>query len=130
MGTGKGLVSHEFINPWPPKEAEARIRKIAASNFTHMWTDHVKSQISLFNLLMGDILYVCKNGVVNDEGQRSTQPRVFKYTISSAAPNSESKQVYVVVAVDERQNCMKVVDVKMDAASADTQVLGDTGGEK
>lgn len=117
MGTGSGVISHEFVTPWHPKEAQARIRAIANGNFDYMWTDAVKKQLADCKLINGDVLHVCKKGEVNEPGQNSTQPRVCRYTMESPSPNSEGKVVRVNVAVthanEGKKDCLKVVEVSI-----------------
>lgn len=94
MGTGKGVISHDFAQPWPKEDAQKRIRHIVSTEFDYFWTDAVKAQMAESGLLTGDILHVCKHGVINDEGELSTQPGVFKYTLVSPTPPTQTASRY------------------------------------
>jgi hypothetical protein len=71
---------------------------------------HLQDQLDRRDLIMGDVLYVLKNGFVYSNAQTSTQSGLFKYLIESSTPNSQ-RAVRVVVIPDPARCWMKLVTV-------------------
>lgn len=114
MGTGKGVVSYDFAKPWPADQAAAKIRaKLSDTREPFSWTSSYRPQLQEFGLYAGDILFVIKNGVVNEEGENSTLSEVFKYKMVAPTPNSNGRFVTVTVAVCERNNQIKVLNISL-----------------
>ena len=63
------------------------------------------------DILMGDVLYVLKNGFVLDEPRRATRPGFFKYLVESTTPNSEGRTVGIVVIPDDVACALKIITV-------------------
>ncbi|MFY9287917.1 MAG: hypothetical protein WAO98_05390 [Alphaproteobacteria bacterium] len=114
MGTGQGVISHEFVKPWEPSVATARIQELAKSaNYDFWYTDDVKAQIKSLGLFTGDVTHVLKHGSVNEEAEMSTQSGVHKYKMVSPTPNS-GRPVTVTVAACGGKRQLKVCNVSID----------------
>lgn len=100
------------IRPWTETEATDEIRKIAVSEDFDLWiSKHASERMAERNLIMGDILYVLKSGFVRSPSIPSTQQGYFKYLVESRTPNSDVREVGVVVVPDRARCSMKVVTV-------------------
>ena len=98
--------------PWSPAQATERIRAIAGrTQFVLSLTQHAKDQITERDLLVGDVLYLLKNGFVYDNGIPSTRQGFFKYQIECRTPNSGNRDVRVIGIPDWAANEIKIVTV-------------------
>lgn len=87
--------------PWSCADATDEIRAIARSDRMRLTkTNHFSEQMHRRDLIMGDVLYVLKNGFVYADPQPSTQPDLFKYGIDSMCPSSGNRTVRVIVIPD------------------------------
>ena len=62
-------------------------------------------------LIMGDLLYVLKNGYVYAPPEQATQPDLWKYCIETGSPNSGNRVVRVVVIPDASRLWAKIITV-------------------
>jgi len=60
-------------------------------------TRHAKEQMEVRDLLMGDILHVLEKGYVYEPGEPASQPGLFKYKMEAPTPNSNGRNVRVVL---------------------------------
>jgi len=98
--------------PWKPADATLIIRRLANdSKLKLQWTKHAKDRLSERDLIISDVLYVLKQGIVYEDGEQSTQPGLYKYLIESRAPNSGNRVVRLVVIPDEPRIWIKLVSV-------------------
>jgi hypothetical protein len=97
--------------PWSCADATDMIRRLAVDQRLCLSKSvHFDDQLSDRDLIMGDALYVLKNGFVYREAQTSTQPGLFKYRIDSMTPNAV--RTVRIVAIPDPQRCwMKLVTV-------------------
>lgn len=63
------------------------------------------------DLIIGDVIYLLKNGFVYDEPVPSHVHKLYKYIMTSPTPNSGSREVGVVVIPDWRGKALKIVTV-------------------
>jgi hypothetical protein len=98
--------------PWKPADATEEIRRLARSeDMTLTFTDHSRDQMSDRDLLMGDVLCVLKNGFVYQDHKPSTRKGFYKYRIECQSPNSNSREVGVVLCPDSKKCEIKVITV-------------------
>lgn len=98
--------------PWDPAEATRRIRAIAQHQSLNLtYTGHARAQMTDRELIVGDVLYVLKNGFVHESARQSTRAGYYKYQIRTSTPNSRSRDVKVVAIPDEKALWIKVVTV-------------------
>lgn len=96
--------------PWSTADATIEINRMSKSATLKLsYTSHAKERLSERELLVGDALYVLKNGFVYDEPEPSTQVGLYKYKIESRTPNSNNRFVRAVVIPDEPSCHIKVV---------------------
>lgn len=98
--------------PWGPADATTAIRDAARhEKFRVTLTGHARQRMSERDLIMGDLLYVLKNGFVYAPPERATQPDLWKYCIETRSPNSGNRVVRLVVIRDVSRLWAKIVTV-------------------
>jgi hypothetical protein len=97
--------------PWDPAMATEIIRRIASGRHTFVLTGHASDQMQERDLTSGDILYVLKRGFVYEEAVPSTREDYYKYKIECTTPNSNNREVRVVVIPCARDTHLKIVTV-------------------
>lgn len=96
---------------WSPAQATERIRQCAgASTFTPHWKKHALERLHERDLLVGDVLYVLKNGFVLEDPEPSDAEGYFRYQVESKTPNSEGRTVKVIVVPGDGHE-LKIVTV-------------------
>lgn len=84
--------------PWTPAQATERLRQIAWDDaFSLTLSAHAEDQMKERGITTLDVLYVMKNGFVYDAPEKATRPGFFKYTMTNPTPNSNRREVRVVV---------------------------------
>lgn len=97
--------------PWIPSDATDIIREIAQNPSDLMLVEHSKERMRERDILMGDVLYVLRNGYVYEDPSPSTRKGLYKYKIESKSPNSGSRKVRVIVIPDAFKNIWKIITV-------------------
>jgi Domain of unknown function (DUF4258) len=98
--------------PWKPADATEEIRRLARSEqMTLTYTDHSRDQMLERDLLMGDVLHVLKNGFVYENPKPSTRENFYKYRIECTTPNSNNREVGVVLCPDSKKCEIKIITV-------------------
>jgi hypothetical protein len=98
--------------PWTPAQATERIRSIAShESFTPSLKEHCKDQLAERDLIMGDLLYLLRNGFVYDPPEPATRKPYWKYETQSTTPNSRNREVRAVVIPDWKRKGIKVVTI-------------------
>lgn len=102
----------ELPQPWTPAQATERIRAIARDErFSISFQKHAKDQMLARELILGDVLYLLKNGFVFDQADPSTRRDYFKYKVECRTPNSGNRDVRVVAIPDWRTKETKIITV-------------------
>jgi hypothetical protein len=98
--------------PWAPTQATERIRRIAKDDsFDLTLSGHAKDQMQVRDLTVLDVLYVLKNGFVYDPPEEATRTGFYKYKMINSTPNSNRREVRVVVIPSIQAAQAKVVTV-------------------
>ncbi len=98
--------------PWKPADATGEIRRLArCEEMTLTYREHARDQMLERDLLMSDVLYVLKNGFVYQDGKNSTRKGFYKYRTECPTPNSNNREVAVVVCPDPEVCEIKVITV-------------------
>lgn len=97
--------------PWKPAHATRYIREIASGDPDLHLGIHTPEQLEERSLIMGDLLYVLKNGFVYDDPEPSTRPGFFKYRVESSTPNTNGRSVRVVVIPSYVDQSFKTVTI-------------------
>jgi Domain of unknown function (DUF4258) len=98
--------------PWKPADATDEIRRIARIDEMRLTRrDHAVDQMTERELIMGDLLYLLKNGFVYEDPEPSTQKGLYKYKMESKTPNSGDRSVRAVVIPDPKRCWLKVITV-------------------
>jgi hypothetical protein len=101
--------------PWSTADATDGIRRIARSDQLRLiYTGHAKERIVERDLIVGDLLYVLKNGFVHREAVASSQAGLFRYRVESRTPNSGNRGLAVIVIPDDTTQSLKIVTVMWD----------------
>jgi hypothetical protein len=94
----------------PAQATEAIRSKARDAKCSIAWTMHAKEQMSARQLLMGDALYVLKEGFVYEPAESASQIGLYKYKIECQTPNSNGRTVRVV-AIPSNSCAIKIVTV-------------------
>jgi hypothetical protein len=106
------MVLVEVAEPWSPAQATERIRAIAREErFTPALKGHAKDQLEDRSLIMGDLLFLLRNGFVYDAPEKATREPYWKYKIQCTTPNSNNREVRAVSIPDWRRKGIKVVTI-------------------
>lgn len=98
--------------PWSRAEATRNIQILARSPELRLtYTEHAKARMFERDLMIGDVLWVLKEGFVHRDPENSTQTGLYKYHPESRSPNSGNRMVRVVVIPDPAKSWMKIVTV-------------------
>ena len=82
----------EVAEPWPARATE-RIRAIASSeDFTPSWKKHAREQLEERSLIMGDLLYLLRNGFVFENACPATRKPYWRYQNSMYNPELEKQR--------------------------------------
>lgn len=115
--------------PWNNRDATITIREISKSDDFDLWvTDHALQRMHERGLIMGDLLYVLRNGSNHLDCVPSTQAELYKYIMQTETPNSEGREVGVVCIPDQLKVGVKIVTVMWIDERA--TVAGSIIGEK
>lgn len=102
-------MEHKF---WSKDEATEQIRRIANSDrLTLSYKRHAVERLIERSLIVSDLLYVLKFGLVLKDPIQSTRPRYFKYAIECKCPNSANRDVRVVVIPDKATCELKIISI-------------------
>lgn len=100
------------VGPLSPAKATELIRKLAKNKkFSVQLTAHAKERMEERGLIMGDILHVLKNGFVYNDAKPATRDGFFKYEIENKSPNSDNREVRVVVIPSTKSVKARIVTV-------------------
>ncbi|MDP2409983.1 MAG: DUF4258 domain-containing protein [Pseudolabrys sp.] len=101
----------DIPEPWNPAQATERIRSIAAGEFAISYTQHALDQIADRDLIIGDVIYLLKNGFVYERPEKPARTSDWKYQMQCRTPNSGQREVRVVVIPDWRTKALTLVTV-------------------
>lgn len=97
---------------WDKDHATDPIRAIARSrSLTLHYRLHARERLAERGLLMGDVLHVLKFGFIRQEPIPSTREGFMRYSMECKTPNSNGREVRVVVIPDKKRCDMKIVTV-------------------
>lgn len=97
---------------WPKGQATDEIRAIARSDkLTISYKRHAVERIAERGIILGDVLFVLKNGFVHLEPMDSTRPNYKKYAMESRCPNGGNRTLRVVVIPEKTAFFLKIVSV-------------------
>jgi hypothetical protein len=98
-------------HPWKPGSATDLVRGIAGGDYALSLTDHAREQINDRNLIVGDVRHVLKKGFIYKEGEPSTRASYSKYKMECATPNSNNRNVRIVIIPSAKDRHIKVITV-------------------
>lgn len=98
--------------PWTPAQATERIRRIAGEDgFCLTLAGHAEEQMEERGIWTPDVMYVLQNGFVYDAPEKSTRKGLYKYSMISPTPNSNRREVRVIVIPSMQSAAAKAVTV-------------------
>jgi hypothetical protein len=84
--------------PWNAAQATERIRRMAGDDeFNLVLSGHALEQMEEREITVPDVLYVLQNGFIYDAPKRATSWGQFKYDMIGSTPNSNRREVRVIV---------------------------------
>lgn len=98
--------------PWSPRAATDNIRAIArSSNLDLAYKLHAIEQLRERSIIASDVLFVLKYGFVLVDPEPATRPGFFKYAIENKTPNSDSRDIRLIIVPDKIRSLIKLVTV-------------------
>jgi hypothetical protein len=98
--------------PWKPGVATTRVNAIARNKQCDLaLTLHARERLAQRGLVIGDLLYVLKNGYVYEEPEESTIAGLYRYKIENQTPNSGARFLRAVVVPDGKSCQIKVITI-------------------
>ena len=92
-----------------PGKATQQINRLSKKDFfTLSKTTHAEENLTKHEMLSGDLLYLLRNGFIYDAPEQATQPKLWKYIIESATPNSGGRTLCAVIIPDIEKNHIKI----------------------
>ena len=83
----------------------------ASARTTKAWTQHVKQRLKERGIIMSDVIYLLYHDfklLSIDESTRSAEG-LFKYKICGRTPNSDDKNIYLVIIPSLKINGVKII---------------------
>lgn len=106
----------ESDQPWPPGRATDRIREIARDDGCSItFTMHASKRIEERGLIMSDVLWVLREGFVQDPAEESTVKGLCKYAVRGRPPNSQGRVIRVIAIPSAMDNGIKIVTVMWES---------------
>src|ERR1017187_4252887 len=103
------LVRPTVPEPWPAAEATDRIRRIAADDaFRVSFKLHAFEQMEERDITTPDVLWALKIGFVYETPIPATQPGLYRYTMKGPTPNSNGRDIKVVIIPSMHTSCAKI----------------------
>lgn len=62
-------------------------------------------------IIVGDVTYVLRNGIVYQNAVEATRKNLWKYQIESKAPNSKNREIRIVVIPDWKEKGFKLITI-------------------
>lgn len=101
-----------MTDPWNAQEATQRIRAIARDRrFSLVYKVHATQRLAERGIVIGDVLFVLKQGFVYADPRPATRPNFYRYEMESRTPNSGGRMIRVVVIPDGNNLICKIVTV-------------------
>jgi hypothetical protein len=97
----------ELPEPWTPAQATERIRELGRDPALNLsLRTHCHDQLADRSLIMSDLLYLLRNGFVYEQPEPATRD-YWKYLIQCETPNSNNREVRVLVLPDWKRRALK-----------------------
>jgi hypothetical protein len=98
--------------PWCAAEATDRLRKIAVDeHFRVTFKIHAFEQMEVREITVPDVLWAMRIGFVYDAPIPATQPGLYRYTLRGPTPNSNGRDIRVVVIPSMHVANAKIITV-------------------
>lgn len=106
---------------WNPAKATEKIRALAIHEDIELdYQEHAKQRLEERDILTSDVLFLCANGYVFEEGEKTTRRGFYKYKMRGITPNSRRRELCVVVIPCENPPLLKIITVMY----ADRPIIG------
>ena len=98
--------------PLEPTDATDQIRRIARhATFSLAYKLHAFEREAERGIIVSDVLYVLKNGYVYDAACEATQHGYYKYQIEGRTPNSDNRNISLVIIPNFTNYAVKLVTI-------------------
>ncbi len=99
---------------WPIGKAEKLIHACARESFFELsYTGHAEERMERRGIIASDIAHVLENGHVCDEPVSTSRAGYCMYKICGRTPNTENRQICVVVIPNPHKPAIKVITAIM-----------------
>ena len=72
---------------------------------------HAREQLLVRGIISSDVLYVLKFGFVLIDPEPATRAGYFKYAMENRTPNSNSRDIRLIIVPDKKMKLIKLVTV-------------------
>lgn len=98
--------------PWKPSVATDQIRGMARlPGLTLAYKMHAKERLLDRGITSSDVLYVLRFGFVILDPEPATRPGYYKYAMENKTPNSNSRDIRIIVIPDKKNSLIKLITV-------------------
>ena len=98
--------------PWKPRAATDKIRAIARSPKLALgYKLHAREQMEKRGIIVSDVLFVLKFGFVLIAPEPATKLGSYRYAMDNKTPNSDSRDIRLIVIPDEMTSMLELVTV-------------------
>ena len=106
------LVRPAVPEPWSAADATDRLRKIAADEaFKVTFKVHALEQMEERDITVPDVLWALRIGFVYDAPISAQQPGLYRYTLKGPTPNSNGRDIKIVIIPSMHAAIAKIVTV-------------------
>ena len=100
-------------------DATDHIRSMARSpDLSIAYRLHARERLLHRGIITSDVLFVLKYGFVHTEPEPSTRDGFYRYAIDNKTPNSDSRDIRLIIVPDPMKMMIKIVTVMwVDEAS-------------
>ena len=98
---------------WSAKQAEKHIHEYArkSSDFELAYTVHAKQRIEERDIIISDITYILIRGYIDEEPEESTRAGYCKYKMCGKSPNSNNREICLIIIPDPDKPAIKLVTI-------------------
>ena len=100
----------DSAEPWRPADATERLREMAQSPALSLaYKIHARQREAERGITNSDVLFVLRTGFVTDDAVPASQSGRFKYEITGRSPNSNGRDIRLIVIPTHETCTIKLV---------------------
>lgn len=98
--------------PWTPRVATEHLREMARRDDVGLaYKLHAREQMRERGIIVSDVMFVLKFGFVLTEPEPATRAGLYRYAVENKTPNSDSRDIRLIVIPDKKRCVIKLVTV-------------------